>query len=325
MNVNEKIALLAGVDIIMTEATDHEADTAIVDYFNSVDPDAYEFLLSNNTSSDEILAAAIAKIQDDSGKKGASDTRLSANPYQISSDSGGGSVSPATGSEPQSPVPSVKSKLTSTTNKKDVTSNLAGTLPSATRNRITNMVDQRWDILLSAANSTSVGAYCVDTNVRDFLMGKTFVVSSEEYRKAFVEKYTLSSIVDDNEYGEPDGAGNRPVIKEGDNVKAFKSILKKLESGSAFNVRVPDVQNQKVIGILFNKDSGEEVVKPMKDVPIYVLTELGGKVPGQPGIEVTGIISSSKTKTKNGTVDTEERQTIAIKHRGKVDAMKSAD
>jgi hypothetical protein len=180
---------------------------------------------------------------------------------------------------------------------------------------------------MAMANSTTIGAYCVDTEVRKHLLEKTFVVNSDDYVKTFLEKYNHANVIDDNKYGEADTSGKPTLIEKGENMKAYEEIVNKLQNKGSFVVRVPEVQNQKVIGVLFNCTSGDakEIIKATKDVPIFVLTEMGGKVPGQPGIEVTGIVSTTSSKTKNGTVDTTEKQTIAIKHRGKVDAMKSAD
>jgi len=321
VNYNEKTALLAKVGKIMTNAAEPVVDDAIVDYFQTIERDSYEFLLAQNTPKEEILAAAIARIQEETGSS--SGVVMSSDAYATSSETGTGIIN-SEALQPPADV-SAAGKAKSTTTKKDITAHLAGTLPSASRNELSGLMTSRWGNILNASSSTKVGAYCVDTPVRENLTGKTFAVTSEEYVKAFKEKYTLANVVDDSELGAPGADGKQPVMREGDNIKAFKEIMRKLDSRSMFDVRVPDLQNQKVIGILFNVGEGDEVIKPMKDVPLYVLTELGGKVPGQPGIEVTGITSTSRAKTKNGTVDVEEIQAIAVKHKGKVDAMKSAD
>ena len=328
MDINEKIALLASVGIIMTEGTEDAINDKIVDYFRQVDLESHEFLLGAGSTNEEILEAAITKIQEVGKEQGAGGTVMSSNPYQTS-DSGGGSggSNPPASTDGDNKLSNATAKTKSSSDKKDVTSYLAGSLPTASRNKLDGMVNQRWENLMATANTTTVGAYCVDTKVRDYLLNKTFVVNNDDYVKSFMEKYNSSNVIDDNEYGEPGGDGKPTLIKTGDNMTAFNNIVNKLQTKGTFDVRVPEVQNQKVIGVLFNRTSGDvtEIIKPMKEVPIFVLTEMGGKVPGQPGIEVTGIISTASSKTKNGVIDTQEKQSIAIKHRGKVDAMKAPE
>lgn len=329
MNINEKIALLGSVGIIMTEASEKEINDRIVDYFRQIDVEAHEFLISANSNNDEILDAAIAKIQEEVNNTGSSSTVLSADPYQSSStgNTGGASGNANVSKSGETALGDITTKPKSTNNKEDVTSRLAGSMPTASRSKLDGLINQRWDSLMKRANGTSVGAYCVDTEVRKHLLNQSFVVNSDDYIKTFLEKYNYANVIDDNKYGEADANGKPTILEKGENMKSYEEIVNKLQNKGNFTVRVPEVQNQKVIGVLFNSTSGEskEIIKATKDVPIFVLTEMGGKVPGQPGIEVTGIVSTTSSKTKNGTVDTTERQTIAIKHRGKVDAMKTAD
>jgi hypothetical protein len=321
MTINEKIALLASVNIIMpADSGETELNNRIVDHFRQLDIESHEFLITANASSEEILDAAVAKIQENASSQSSSGTVMSANAYETSSVGGAPSTPASTGSGTALTETATKTK--SSSEKKDVTSFLAGSLPTSSRTKLDDMVNQRWNTLMAMAKNTTVGAYCVDTEVRKYLLDKTFVVNNDDYVKTFLEKYNASNVLDDNEYGEGD-----TLVKKGDNMTAYENIVSKLQRKGTFNVRVPEVQNQKVIGVVFNRTGGDtpEIIKPMKDVPIFVLTEMGGKVPGQPGIEVTGIISTSSSKTKNGIIDTTEKQSIAIKHRGKVDAMKAAD
>jgi len=326
MGRNEKIALLASVGIIMTEGTDKELDDRIVDYFRQIDLDSHEFMLTANASSEEILDAAITKIQEEVSKNGSSNTVMSANAYETSSHGGESKpIQPSSVSETS--LTEISTKVKSTSNKEDVTSRLAGTLPTASRMKLDGMVNARWDNLMNMAKTTTVGGYCVDTEVRKFMVGQKFTVNNDDYIKTFLEKYNSTNVIDDNKYGEPDSNGQRAITEEGENMKAYNAIVNKLQKKEQFDVRVPEVQNQKVIGIVFNRTGADvpEIVKAIKDVPIFVLTEMGGKVPGQPGIEVTGIVMTSSSKAKNGVVNTEEKQSIAYKHRGKVDAMKDPD
>lgn len=325
MELNEKIALLAKVNIIKENATEDEANTHIVDYFATADPDSHDFLLKGDASTEDILEAAIGYIQKIADSNGAEATRISADAYSSPTTNAGAATGTSVSSVGTSLAPVTgTSKTPSKT--KDVTTELACSLPSATRTEISSMLDVNWPDIMSRANGTTVGAYCVDTPVRDYLDKKTFRITSEEYRKAFKEKYTLDNVYDDGEYSTPTDGSPPQLIKESENKKKFQEILSKIENGTEFNVRVPEVQNQKVIGVMLLQKIGTgEDEKPlvMKDVPIYVLTDCGGKIPGQPGIIVTGISQRTTAKTKNGTVDTQEKQSITIKHKGKAVAIKS--
>lgn len=324
MGLNEKIALLAKVGIIMTGGTEDEINSKIVDYFATADRDSHEFLLQSSASNEDILEAAIGYIQKTAeSDSGAESIRMSADAYSSPSNTGATGTS-VTGSGTS--LTTLNSAGKQTSKVKDITTELAGALPSTTKKEISGMLDVNWPDIMERANGTTVAAYCVDTPVRDYLSNKKFKITSEEYKKAFKEKYTLENVFDDGEYSTPTDGGAPQLIKESENIKKFKEILSRIESGAEFDVRVPDVQNQKVIGVLLLQKKGtDQDEKPlaMKDVPIYVLTDCGGKIPGQPGIIVTGISSRTSAKTKNGTVDTQEKQSIAIKHKGKAVAIKS--
>jgi hypothetical protein len=326
MELNEKIALLAKVGIIKTGGTEDEINTEIVNYFATVDPDSHDFLLKNDSSSEEIMEAAIGFIQKNAGdNSGAENIRLSAGAYDSATNAG--APNPGTSvTNAGTAITPVSGTAKNTSKVKDITTQLAGSLPSTAKNEISGMLDVNWPEIMSRANGTAVAAYCIDTPVREYLTDKTFSITSEEYKKAFKEKYLLSNVFDDSEYSTPTDGGTPQLIKEGANIAKFKEILGKIESGAPFNVRVPEVQNQKVIGVLLMQSKGtsqDEKPLAMKDVPIYVLTDCGGKIPGQPGIIVTGISSRTSQKNKNGTVDTQEKQSIAIKHKGKAVAIKS--
>jgi len=325
MELNEKIALLAKAGIIKTGGTEDEINTEIVNYFATADPDSHDFLLKGDASREDILEAAIGYIQKNAESgSGAENIRMSSGAYDSPSNTGTGTGSSVTGTGTSITTASNSGKQTSKV--KDITTELAGALPSTARKEISGMLDTNWPDIMSRANGTSVAAYCVDTPVRDYLENKKFRITSEEYKKAFKEKYILENVYDDGEYSTPTDGGTPQLIKESENIAKFKAILSKIESGAEFDVRVPEVQNQKVIGVLLLQKNGtaqDEKPLAMKDVPIYVLTDCGGKIPGQPGIIVTGISSRTSAKTKNGTVDTQEKQSIAIKHKGKAVAIKA--
>jgi len=323
--LNEKIALLTQVGIIKPDGTEAEINTEIVNYFATADPDSHDFLLKGDASEEDIIEAAIGFIQKnaDSGS-GAENIRLSSDAY--------GSATSLNATNPETSVTNPGTSITTvtgtgknTSNVKDITTQLAGSLPSSAKSQITNMLDVSWGEIMTRANGTVVAAYCVDTPVREHLEGKTFSIISDEYKKAFSEKYLLSNVFDDSEYTTPEG-GERQLVKEGPNITKYKEILGKIQSGAPFNVRVPEVHNQKVIGVLLKQNNGtsqDEKALATKDVPIYVLTDCGGKIPGQPGIIVTGISSRTSQRSKNGTVDIQEKQSFTVRHKGKAVAIKS--
>lgn len=324
MEVNEKRALLAQVGIIVTDGSEDEINSKIVDYFATADRDSHEFLLQSSALNEDILEAAIGYIQKNAESADAGAIRISSDAYSSPSSTENTETSvPVSGG---TSLPTISNAAKKTSNVKDITAELAGALPSTTKKEISNMLDVNWPDIMERANGTTVAAYCIDTPVREYLANQKFRITSEEYKKAFKEKYTIDNVYDDGEYDTPTDGGAPKLIKESENKKKFMEILSRIESGAEFDVRVPDVQNQKIIGVLLLQKTGKvQNEKPlaMKDVPIYVLTDCGGKIPGQPGIIVTGISSRTSAKTKNGTVDTQEKQSIAIKHKGKAIAIKS--
>jgi hypothetical protein len=283
MSLNEKIALLSKVGIIKTGGTEDEINTEIVNYFAAADPDSHDFLLNGNTPAEDIIEAAIGFIQKNADSTGgAENIRLNSDAYSTSGNTDGANKGTSL-TNSGATVTTVSNTGKNTTKVKDITTELACSLPSTAKTEISNMLDANWNDIMSRANGTAVAAYCVDTPVREYLDGKTFSITSDEYKKAFREKYLLENVFDDGEYESPPEGGERKLVKEGENVKKFKEILSKIESGAQFNVRVPEVQNQKIIGVLLMQNKGtaqDEKALATKDVPIFVLTDCGGKIPG---------------------------------------------
>ncbi len=199
-----------------------------------------------------------------------------------------------------------------------VTKKLANSLPTAASDMIEEYVTRDFEERIQTANSTEIDKFLINTPVRNNLIGKTFVVSDDVAQK-FLEKYERL-VVNDNQLDPNDKS---KVIAQGENMKAFADIKSMLNSHSPFKVNVPAVSSQKVIGVKLVTHTGSgDIPKVLstKNLPITVLLEYGGQIPGDPGIRVKDI-SPKKTKKESEV----EEYTFVMEYVGKSKALKGPE
>lgn len=212
----------------------------------------------------------------------------------------------------------------------DVSNELANSLPTDAKDVIANKINSSWSQIMQNSNNSCITAFAVDTPIINYLKDVEFVVT-DKMAKEFLEKWDdktvdgklVRKVVDDNEY---DKEGN--ITKEGENMANFKKIKSVLQGDKTFKARCPGVKEQKVRGVIVGTidGTGETVILKNEDIGVYLVSELGGRIPGDPGIIVNGISLVERNSSKStGQVKTEKKTVLMVSYKGKGAALAVPD
>lgn len=215
------------------------------------------------------------------------------------------------------------------TTRYNATDELCNSMPSDVQEKLHKVVQSEFTMKMVASNTSIISGFLIDTPVREHMIGKTFTIDAVDADK-ILKKYDDSVkvdknpqnletfIIDDNQYNERDHS----IIKEGPNMTAWREIKSILQGNRTFNVRVPAIKDQKELGIEVDsiQGSGEKVIIKNLDLPITLLAKYAGRIPGSPGVAVTGISCITKKSVENGVISTKPHMVYDIKSAGKGEA-----
>lgn len=210
------------------------------------------------------------------------------------------------------------------TTKTNKTEEYANELPQSALNEIESYSEKNFSKLIARSNDSFIAYFCIDTPIRKFIKGKTLLVSERD-AKAFIEKWDdkvvdgklKRVIVDNNKYDD-----QKNIVEKGENMKAWENIKSILQGNRTFDVKVPSLGEQKDIGIEIKSKSGEfeNEIMNYNNLPFEVLYKYGGRIPGSPGVKITGLSSRTKTTVSNGKINTTKKLIYEYNFYGKTQA-----